>query len=305
MGEGISVIIPTKGRAVSLRGVLDSLNAQTLAVSELILVDDSSPDEYQQNEEVIADFLTQGLPFPVAHIRGRGKGAADARNQGAERSTGEILSFIDDDVLLDKDYYRNLMRAFGDSSVAGVTGVITNPHVPSRKWLLFSRLFFLSTVSRSRGHMRRSGYPCYLLDAEGPVQVGVMSGCNMSLRRDVFLRYLFDPALSGYSYLEDADLSHRVSREHRILLDPSCRLAHNTADKAVSASYFTVKLSYHRHVFGKNLGRNPLNYLPYASSVLADLLLIALRERADRKKGYVAAALAGLSDSSRPGRTSH
>jgi len=305
MSERISVIIPTKGRAERLREALDSLNAQTFTISELILVDDSALEGFQQNEEIVSEFLRQGRSFPVVHIKGRGKGAADARNQGAEQSTGEILSFIDDDVCLDKDYYRNLVQSFGDPAVAGVTGVITNLHVPSRKWLLFSQIFFLSTVSRRHGQMRRSGYPCYLLDAERPVQVAVMSGCNMSFRRDVFTQFLFDPALSNYSYLEDADLSHRVSRGHRLLLHPGCRLEHNTVDKAVSVRYFTIKLSYHRYVFRKNFGRNPVNYLPYALSVFADLLLIVLRERKDNQKGYVTAALAGLSRSNDPNNTTH
>lgn len=299
------MIIPTKGRAERLCEVLDSLNAQTLTIAELILVDDSPLDGFQQNEEIVSEFLQQSRSFPITHIKGRGKGAADARNQGAEMATGEILSFIDDDVYLEKDYYLNLVGSFGDPSVAGVTGVITNPYLPSRKWSLLSQLFFLSTVSRRHGNMRRSGYPRYLLDADGPVQVGVMSGCNMSLRRDVFLRFQFDPALSCYSYLEDADLSYRVSTKHRLLLNPGCRLTHNTLDKAVSARYFTIKLSYHRYVFKKNFGRNPVNYLPYALSVFADLLLIVLRARSDGEKEYVAAALAGLSDSHDPGRTAH
>lgn len=301
MGERVSVIIPTKGRADQLHEALLSLSWQAHPVHELILVDDSSDDDYSQNEGIVREFkAANNESFPIHHIKGRGIGAADARNQGAEVSSGDILSFIDDDVLLDKDYYLNLVQSFNEPSVAGVTGVVTNTRIPSRKWLFYSKLFFQSTVSRRKGIMRRSGYPCYLLNAEGPVPVGVMSGCNMSLRRDVFMRFLFDPALSGYSYLEDADLSYRVSKEHRLILNPTCRLVHNSADKAVSERYFTVKLSYHRYVFNKNFVRSPVNYIPYAISVMGDLMLIVLKAMEDGKRSYVSAALEGLSEANGP-----
>jgi glycosyltransferase involved in cell wall biosynthesis len=300
MGERVSVIVPTKGRSKHLREALASLNAQSFPVHELVLVDDSSEDEYRQNEAVVLEFASQGGKFPIRQVKGRGKGAADARNQGAELSEGEILSFIDDDVVLDKDYYLRMMESFSDPTVAGVTGVVTNPHVPSGIWLLFSKVFFLSTVSHSKGHMRRSGYPCYLLDSQASTEVGVMSGCNMSLRRAVFMEHLFDPRLSGYSYLEDADLTHRISKDHRLLLDPRCQLVHNTADRAVSERYFTIKLSYHRYIFQKNFGRNPLNYVPFALSIFADLVLVMQRAKKDGNRNYVSAALSGLSESSGP-----
>ena len=183
------MIIPTKGRAERLHDALDSLSAQTFTIGELILVDDSPPDGFQQNEEIVSKFLKQCRSFPIRHLKGRGKGAADARNQGAEVSSGDILSFIDDDVYLDKAYYENLVRSFSDPAVAGVTGVITNPYIPSRKWLLLSKLFFLSTVSRHHGKMRRSGYPSYLLDADAPVQVRMIRMQHV-MRRDVFLWFL-------------------------------------------------------------------------------------------------------------------
>lgn len=300
MGEGVSVIIPTKGRSERLREALASLSAQTHPVHELILVDDSNEEEFALNERLLREFASQGCSFLMHHLRGRAKGAADARNQGAEASKGEIIAFFDDDVVLDRDYCLRMMESFSDPGVAGVTGVITNPHVPSIIWLLFSKVMFLSTVSRSHGRMRRSGYPCYLLDSDVPREVRVMSGCNMSLRREVFLDFLFDPRLSGYSYLEDADLSHRVSRKHRLILEPRCRLAHNTADRAVSERYFTIKMSYHRYIFEKNFGGNPLNYVPFALSVIADLVLVVQRAIRDGDRSYVAAALAGLADRNRP-----
>ena len=301
MGKRVSVIIPTKGRADQLREALLSLSWQTNPVHELILVDDSSADDYSQNESIVHEFkAAHDESFAIHHLKGRGIGAADARNQGAGSADGEIFFFIDDDVVLERDYVKHMISSFSDEEVAGVTGVITNARIPGKRWLLFSQLFCLSTVSRFRGYMRRSGYPCYLLDGREPTPVDVMSGSNMSLRRDVFLKHLFDYRLSGYSYLEDADLSYRVSRKHRLLLNPSCCLVHNSIDKGVNENYYMIKTSYHRYIFKKNMATSWLNRSCYVLSLIADLILVTDRARKEGNKRLVAAALSGLSPKNGP-----
>ena len=55
------------------------------------------------------------------------RGAAEARNKAIVLSTGSIVFFFDDDVVLDENYIEATLDAFiQESDVVGVGGVITN-----------------------------------------------------------------------------------------------------------------------------------------------------------------------------------
>ncbi len=103
----VSVIIKTRNEAERLRLVLASLSRQTIPIvspgsrpdsvdlaAEVVVVDDGSTDR-------TAELLHSGnSEVPVLHIRhvpGRGRSAA--ANSGAEHASGEVLVFLDGDVL--------------------------------------------------------------------------------------------------------------------------------------------------------------------------------------------------------------
>jgi len=294
MGRRISVIIPTKNRTDHLAALLASLRAQTRPVDELILVDDSDEEGFSSNAALLAG-LTDELPeLTILHLAGRHIGSADARNQGVDRATGGIISFLDDDVVLDPNYYLHLERTMGGDDVAGATGAIIN-FPESLGWELFSRAFFLSNHSRRKGYMTRSGYPCFMFNSDVRTPVEVMSGCNMNFRREVLLPHHFDSLLLGYSYMEDSDLSYRVSREHRLIFEPECRLMHNNDDRAVNGGFYRTKMAHHRYLFKKNIEQTPLNRIAYSISVLGDLVLVTERALRRRDPELITAALGGLS----------
>ncbi|HXE80081.1 MAG TPA: glycosyltransferase, partial [Vicinamibacterales bacterium] len=88
-----TVVVPTYGRAESLRRCLAALAAQTLPPSEwnLIVVDDGGREDLtpviaEVRETVQVDLLRQPHSGPAA-----------ARNAGAAAATGRYLAFTDDD----------------------------------------------------------------------------------------------------------------------------------------------------------------------------------------------------------------
>ncbi len=93
-----SVIIPTYKRQDSLERLLDSLANQTLDAKdfEVIVVDDGSPEGSTGKEKA-------SFPFSFKFIHQVNQGATAARNNGALRSQGQILVFIDDDVIIERD----------------------------------------------------------------------------------------------------------------------------------------------------------------------------------------------------------
>jgi glycosyltransferase involved in cell wall biosynthesis len=85
----ISVIIPTFNRAWSLARAIDSVLAQTLAPTEIIVVDDGSTDG---TATVLAAYKDR-----IKVLTQPNSGVSRARNTGIRYSTGELLALLDSD----------------------------------------------------------------------------------------------------------------------------------------------------------------------------------------------------------------
>jgi glycosyltransferase involved in cell wall biosynthesis len=90
---GISVIIPTYNRASFLNRALDSVQRQTLACNELIVIDDGSTDE---TSECVSRFAKE-CEIPVRYLFQKNQGPAAARNNGICEARFSHLAFLDSD----------------------------------------------------------------------------------------------------------------------------------------------------------------------------------------------------------------
>jgi glycosyltransferase involved in cell wall biosynthesis len=95
-----SVIIPTRNRAQKLRRTLDGLCAQSVSAEtfEAVIVDNGSSDD---TPAIAAGYLRQPSHSHWAYLREARPGAAAARNRGIQASRGDIVLFLDDDVIPD------------------------------------------------------------------------------------------------------------------------------------------------------------------------------------------------------------
>jgi len=90
----ISVVIGTYERAEHLRLCLEALKCQTFSDFDVYVVDDGGEDH---SYEV---FVRSELPGAYIWHPHKGFGLSRSRNQGANVSKGELLHFIDSDILL-------------------------------------------------------------------------------------------------------------------------------------------------------------------------------------------------------------
>jgi glycosyltransferase involved in cell wall biosynthesis len=99
-GDGpprVSVVVPTVGRPASLARCLAALTSQEVeAPFEIVVVDDAPPGS---RPSVV-------VPHPARLIDGGGRGAAAARNAGAMAANGDVLLFLDDDLVPAPDLVR-------------------------------------------------------------------------------------------------------------------------------------------------------------------------------------------------------
>jgi glycosyltransferase involved in cell wall biosynthesis/MoaA/NifB/PqqE/SkfB family radical SAM enzyme len=106
----ISVIIPTYNRAKSLGPCLEHLLKQTIDMDryEIIVVDDGSSDD---TAEVIKEYQNHNQ-LKIKYLRQKNRGPAAARNRGAGNACGEILFFIDDDCLAQRETLEKISAEF-------------------------------------------------------------------------------------------------------------------------------------------------------------------------------------------------
>ncbi len=92
----VSVVIPTKDRARILSDCLESLLQQESGPDrwEIVVVDDGSSDS---TREVVAEAASRNAS--IRYVARTAGGLNAARNAGIDAAAGEVIAFLDDDVL--------------------------------------------------------------------------------------------------------------------------------------------------------------------------------------------------------------
>jgi len=117
----ISVIISTYNRSRLLEKTLNSLagiNVSNDINWELIVIDNNSKDSTKQ---IVGYFIKQNK-LPLRYVFEPQQGLSYARNRGISESAGEILAFIDDDVIVPDDWLMQVDRAFSQYNVDVIGG---------------------------------------------------------------------------------------------------------------------------------------------------------------------------------------
>ncbi|HMF14016.1 MAG TPA: glycosyltransferase family A protein [Gemmataceae bacterium] len=110
----VSVIMPTYNCSRFIAEALDSILAQSVRPSEIIVVDDGSTD----------DTAARLAPY-LAHIRyerQENRGVSAARNNGVGRATGEFVAFLDADDVWHPRKLELQLRALADNPGLALLG---------------------------------------------------------------------------------------------------------------------------------------------------------------------------------------
>ena len=143
----ISIIIATYNRVDSLGSLLDHLshqykNFQYSEVFEIILVNNNSNDN---TKGLVASFSDR---LPIKYIEERTQGLCRAQNTGILESNGNLICFIDDDVIPGKSWLEEVYRIAYYSDLTkpqGFCGKIkakVDSEIP--EWLSFSDPFSIT-----------------------------------------------------------------------------------------------------------------------------------------------------------------
>ena len=113
----ISVVIPIHNVEAYLRECLQSVGRQTVGDLEVIMVDDGSTDG---SAAIAREFAERDSRFRL--IQQPNGGLGQARNHGADQTTGEFLSFVDGDDVLPRNAYELLLEPLRKTGSDFATG---------------------------------------------------------------------------------------------------------------------------------------------------------------------------------------
>ncbi|MBO8140922.1 MAG: glycosyltransferase family 2 protein [Firmicutes bacterium] len=103
----LTVVMPARNRARLIGSCLKSLLNATMALkplavtAEIVVADDASTDETAQVVERIAESAT--IPVRCIHLPSR-QGPGRARNAAIEAARGELIVFVDSDVVVEENF---------------------------------------------------------------------------------------------------------------------------------------------------------------------------------------------------------
>jgi glycosyltransferase involved in cell wall biosynthesis len=117
----LSIIITayTTERLNDIHELLKSIKNQSYLNIETIFV-------VERSKELLEKVHSFAEEYNIPHLKvlfndGEPRLSA-ARNVGIKKASGDIIAFVDDDVLLYPDWAENMVKAFYDDSIFGVTG---------------------------------------------------------------------------------------------------------------------------------------------------------------------------------------
>jgi GT2 family glycosyltransferase len=236
----LSVVIVTYNRCSDLEDLLDSLFSMSEIPNEILVVDSNSTDG------------TKSLvkKYPIKYISINEKSRIKARNIGFQNAKGDILSFLDDDVIMSKGWTKAILEPYKSMEVGGVGGRVLPldeteqvSNIPE-KYRAIGKVFDNGFVSNN-----------YDVSTKLPIEVDTLIGCNMSFRRKCLFEIGgFDDNFLGNCYREETDVSVRVKKLNcKLMYQPRALVWHKYKGKKIDRKWFYWYSYNHFYFCFKNL----------------------------------------------------
>ncbi len=266
----ISIIIPTLNRSIYLGELLDSLKKQkeNSALTEIIVVDNGSTDQ-TKNVCIKAQKDLSHLQY----YYNSEPGLLTGRHYGAELANGEILVFLDDDVILNDQYINGICETFKDSDVQLATGPsLPKYEIEPPNWLEY----FWDKASDGKYCVWLS-----LLDLGKEIKAidpNFVWGLNFCIRKKTLLALGgFHPdcipaSLQRFQGDGETGLTIKaIEKNYLALYNPKLQLFHQVTKDRLTLTYFKKRAFYQgvcnsfsnirSHELNKNYKSPPFHYL--------------------------------------------
>jgi len=232
----VTIVIPAKNEGENLEDVISSLRHQTNLPEEIIVVDDSSTD----------NTVSKARALCVRVMPSEGKLQAGAMNTGARHAIGEIIVFLDGDMVASPKWLESIVKGIEHHGA----DICTGPVLPYYSTNIVSLAYHLP-------------FALQLSKREDCTPTDFSPAANMGVRRDVFDRIgYFDENI----WSQDAEFSFRARKSGlRLMWNREAAVRHkgyvSLREVMLICSYV---IRYDWLGFRKN-GREAANYLSLRS----------------------------------------
>jgi len=259
----LSIIVTTKDREKDLIECVRSIAKQIVLPDEVIVVDDGNisgavKDSIQSllhNSDIKFRYFQKDVP-----------GLAESRNLGAQKALGEIVLYLDDDVILSENYITLLKKKWErnkeDLKLGGIGGIIENLRSISFLEKIYNRIFLLSSFIS--WDITNVGFQVWDPSIKNTQKVFYLSGGISSFRKKLIEKIPFRPLSPGRTALEDVDFFMRAKNKgYYFIIQPKAKVFHKQSSVNKENDFLIgTKEGYNRKViFKDNCEKNLKNYL--------------------------------------------
>jgi glycogen synthase len=263
LNNRVSIVIATYNRYADLQECLQSLFDLRPPPYEVIVVDSCSQDETEKLK----------YSFPIKLVTLTDKNRQRARNLGISMADGDIIAFLDDDVVVDRDWLNQIVEPYVNDAVGGVGGRVI-PYGTCKESYAETDQSYIGRIFNNGLVIGNFDFPSKHL-----IKVDSFIGCNMSFRRKLLLKVGgFDENYEGTGYRDDTDLCIQIKRlGYALVYNSKALLWHKFRGKCITSgwSYWYVRnhvYFYLKNLFSQNRLRFPMflysTFLPPREYVL-------------------------------------
>ncbi len=185
MNSKLTVVIPTLGRPILLKTLKSLVSAEGADLIEIIVAGRIADEKIMSEIRKLETGSTLLKMLDVSYQSGD---SSRKKNAGISESSGEIVAFIDDDVIVAHDWPLRMIEAFADDKV----GIVSGPGLVPADMPLMGRLAGVALASKASGYVAER----YIKGDAGirRIKWSRIIGCNMAFRRDLLKKLVgFDP----------------------------------------------------------------------------------------------------------------
>jgi GT2 family glycosyltransferase len=278
----VSVVIPTYNRKKQLENVLKALEEQTFSFEdfEVVVVSDGSQDGTNEYLETLE------TPLNLVPVLQENQGVAAARNRGFKDSRGEIVLFIDDDVVPTPQLICEHLRIHRstEDDVVVIGPMLSPPDFQLSPWTQWEQaMLYKQYNAMIEGQWEPTARQFFtgnaslakrLLDAVGGFDPSFRRAEDVELAyrlADIGVRFLFSEKAIGYHYVERSFSSWITTPyeygRNDVIFD---------SDKGQSWLLSTVFEEYkNRHIFIRALNQICMDRAIFNRSSITSLRIIA------------------------------
>jgi len=254
-----SLIICTYKRPEPLLELLQSVNNQCLYPDEILIIDGS----FDNKTEIILN-ENQFKNLKYFFVDDQNRGLTKQRNFGIKnvKSNIDIVCFLDDDTILEDNYFKELIKTYEIYPEAlGVGGYISNEtkwekvnadYKPSinefyfdgwkrkdgSRFVLRKKLNLDSNTPPGFSPLFSHGRSIGFLPPSNKIyEVEQLMGGVSSFRKLIFETFSFSTYFEGYGLYEDADFTLRVAKTGKLYLNTAAKLSHFHANSGRPNQY--------------------------------------------------------------------